>query len=77
MALRRESTALPMLDDGESSNTKFGLARRVSVACGWSQEGIAPSSQAPGVAAEHVRRGAWASHAVPPQARSPAVCRVA
>jgi hypothetical protein len=24
MALRRESTALPMLDDGESSNTKLG-----------------------------------------------------
>ena len=25
MALRRESMALPMLDDGESSNTKLGL----------------------------------------------------
>ena len=27
MAMRRQSIALPMLDDGESSNTKFGYLK--------------------------------------------------
>ena len=35
MALRRESTALPMLDDGESSNTKLGALTQSATLSYW------------------------------------------